>query len=486
MTLGRFDEDRAESFVDFRIREDQVGMTTIEPRAQRTLAGAAVVRGIGYLFGSDVHVRFLPAPADSGIHFVRTDLPGSPAVPASIQFVVPRERRTALQRGEAVVEMVEHVMAALAGLQIDNCIVEINAPETPGMDGSSLAFADALRNAGSDSQDRPRDTLVIEKPVAVRNGRSSVAAYPGAPGEYVLSYQLDYGPTAPIPPQGYFLELSPNRFQEELAPARTFLLASEAEALKAAGIGSKTTVADLLIFGADGPIDNTLRFPDECARHKLLDVVGDLGLLGKDIIGHVVAHRSGHTLNAELVRALLEGNQGEAIPDLSEDPCKINTGRAKPDTCATPNPPAMDIAAIMELMPHRYPLLLLDRVLDVDPGHSLKALKNVTCNEPFFPGHWPARPVMPGVMILEALAQAAGILISHRFDISKHLAMIASIDNVKLRRQVVPGDQLILEVDRLRVRSRMAEAHGIARVGDQVAAEAKLRFAVLPTKQAAA
>ncbi|RUL89747.1 UDP-3-O-acyl-N-acetylglucosamine deacetylase [Tautonia sociabilis] len=444
-------------------------MTTRGSRPQRTLAREAEVRGIGYLLGSDVTVRFRPAEADSGVTFVRADLPGRPSVPAHVRFVEPRERRTALRRGEAVVEMVEHVMAALAGLRIDNCLVELDAPETPGMDGSSLAFARAIASAGAIEQDRPRETLVIGQPVSVRDGKATVAAYPGDPDRLVLSYQLDYGESSPIPAQAYFAEPSPERFLELIAPARTFLLAAEAEALRAAGIGSRTSEADLLIFGPDGPIGNTLRFPDECARHKLLDLVGDLALVGKDLVGHVVAHRSGHTLNAELARALL-------AQESSRDPAEEPASSSAPE----PEPPAMDINAIMRLMPHRYPFLLLDRVLAIEPGRSLRALKNVTCNEPFFLGHWPGRPVMPGVMILEAMAQAAGILISHRFDPDEHMAMIASIDDVKLRRQVVPGDQLLLEIDKFRCRSRMAEAHGLARVGDQVAAEARLRFAVVP------
>ena len=451
-------------------------MTTRGSRPQRTLARAAEVRGIGYLLGSDVTVRFTPAPVDSGISFVRTDLPGCPSVPALAPFVEPRERRTALRRGEAVVELVEHVLSALSGLRIDNCIVELDAPETPGMDGSSLAFSRAIAGAGAVEQGRPRTVLVIDRPISVRDGKATVAAYPGEADRLVISYQLDYGDGAPIPSQSYFAEPSPSRYLEEVAPARTFLLAAEAEALRSSGIGSRTSEADLLIFGPEGPIGNALRFPDECARHKLLDVIGDLALLGMDLAGHVVAHRSGHALNVELAHALLAA-ESQAQGKAEGRPSEVGS------SCS---PPAMDINAILRLMPHRYPFLLLDRVLSIDPGRSLRALKNVTCNEPFFQGHWPGRPVMPGVMILEAMAQAAGILISHQFDPDRHHAMIASIDDVKLRRQVVPGDQLLLQIDRFRARSKMAEAHGVARIGEQIAAEARLRFAVLPSEQLAA
>lgn len=440
-------------------------------RAQNTLARDAEVRGVGFLMGSDVRLRFRPSPANTGVVFARTDLPGSPEIPAHVRHVVPRERRTALQRGEAVVEMVEHVLAALSGLCIDNCRVEIDSAETPGCDGSSLQFTDALRSAGVAQQGERRPVLTIRKPVAIREGKATLTAYPGPDERLVLTYNLDYGQTSPIVRQSHFLELSPDAFAHDIAPSRTFLLAREAEALRQAGIGRRTSTADLLIFGEDGPIGNELRYPNECARHKLLDMVGDFALLGKDISGHIVAHRSGHQLNAELVRELLRLEQEDA-----DD---------QPDTAASPGP-VLDIGGIMELLPHRYPFLLVDRVLELEAGKRLAAIKNVSCNEPFFMGHWPGRPIMPGVLILEALAQAAGILIAQQFAPSEHVAMIASIDDVKLRRRVTPGDQLTLEIGAYRARSRLVEASGVARVGEQVAAEAKLRFAIVKTQDRAA
>ena len=274
-------------------------------RLQRTIARETEVRGVGYIQGYDVALRFRPAGADTGVVFVRTDLPGRPSVRAHIDHVVPSQRRTSVRHGEASVEMVEHVLAALAGLQVDNCVIEIDAPETPGCDGSSLAFTEAIRAAGTVELSRPRATLVIERPVTVRAGEAVLAAYPGAGEGYVLSYQLDYGRGSPIGVQGHFLDVTPASFAAELAPSRTFLLRAEAEALRKAGIGARTTEADLLIFGPDGVEGNALRFPDECARHKVLDMVGDFALLGMDVVGHVVAHRSGHLLNAALVRALI-------------------------------------------------------------------------------------------------------------------------------------------------------------------------------------
>jgi UDP-3-O-[3-hydroxymyristoyl] N-acetylglucosamine deacetylase / 3-hydroxyacyl-[acyl-carrier-protein] dehydratase len=282
-------------------------MTTAR-RQQRTIAREATVRGVGFLTGADVALRFRPAEPDTGVVFVRADLPGRPSTPAHVRHVVPRQRRTALQRGAAVVEMVEHVLAALAGLRVDNCLVELDAGETPGCDGSSRAFVEALIGAGVVEQNWPRAMLAIDRPITVRDGQASLTAYPGDTAGLALSYHLDYGATS-IGRQSLSLDVSPESFQDEIAPSRTFLLEEEARSLRQAGIGTRTTEADLLVFGPDGPINNTLRYPDECVRHKILDLVGDLSLTGADLAGHVVAHRSGHQLNAALVRELVESGR---------------------------------------------------------------------------------------------------------------------------------------------------------------------------------
>jgi UDP-3-O-[3-hydroxymyristoyl] N-acetylglucosamine deacetylase/3-hydroxyacyl-[acyl-carrier-protein] dehydratase len=433
-------------------------------RLQRTIAREAEVRGVGFIQGADVAIRFRPAEADRGVVFIRTDLPGQPSVPAHIRHVIPRQRRTTLQQGEATVEMVEHVMAALSGLRVDNCLVEIDASETPGCDGSSQAFVEALNEAGIVELDRERETLVIERPITVREGKAVLTAHPGSDDGLVLSYHLDYGRQTPIGSQSLFLDVSPETFREELAPSRTFLLENEAKALRAAGIGSRTTESDLLIFGPDGVIGNQLRFRDECVRHKILDMVGDLALLAKDLSGHVVAHRSGHQLNAALVRKLWEAVECEAAPKVA------GQGR-------------LDIIDIMQILPHRYPFLLVDRVVEHEPTRRVVALKNVSCNEPFFQGHWPSRPIMPGVLIVEALAQAAGIMIADWVDPKERVALIISIDQVKFRKAVIPGDQLRLEVMNLRIKNRSAHVRGIATVDNQVAAEATIRFVIVDSER---
>jgi UDP-3-O-[3-hydroxymyristoyl] N-acetylglucosamine deacetylase/3-hydroxyacyl-[acyl-carrier-protein] dehydratase len=435
-------------------------------RRQRTLANAAEVHGHGFFHGSDVSMRFRPAEPGTGIVFERVDLSDRPRIPARIDRVVPATRRTTIKQGDATVEMTEHVLAALAGVRVDNCIVEIDAPECPGCDGSSRAFVEAVEGAGIVDQDQMRQVLELESSVVVREGHASLAANPGARGALTLAYHLDYGPDAPIKAHSYCVGLSPETFKREIASSRTFVTQSEADALRASGIGLKTTTADLLIFGHEGPIENSLRFPDECARHKLLDLLGDLALLGFDLEGLVVAHRSGHQTNHALARRLLE----------------LATSRTGQSTTKLPpeRGPGLDIQGILSLLPHRYPFLLVDRVLELDPPNRALAVKNVSVNEPFFSGHWPGQPIMPGVLILEAVAQTAGILIGASIE-NPHqkLAMIASIDRVKLRRRVSPGDQLHIEVESQRIKPRSACIRGQAKIGESLAAEAQFRFVIV-------
>lgn len=275
-------------------------------RPQRTIHRPAEVRGIGFLTGADVRLRFLPAPPSSGVVFVRADLPSRPRLPAHVTQVTGTARRTTLGRSPAQVTLVEHVLASLAGLRIDNCLVELDGVEPPGLDGSARGFVDALLKAGIADQPARRGVWAVTEPVTVSAGKATLTLHPPSDedGGLVMSYFLDYGPTAPIIRQVYTREVTPGAFLREVAPCRTFILETEAEQLRRQGLGANLTTADLIVFGPRGPIDNTLRFANEPARHKVLDMVGDLSLLGADLCGHVVACRSGHPLNVELARTL--------------------------------------------------------------------------------------------------------------------------------------------------------------------------------------
>lgn len=284
------------------------------PRKQRTLAGSACVAGFGYWSGKDVTVEFRPALPGAGIVFFRSDLPQARPIPASVERRVEVPRRTALALGAASVEMVEHILAALYGLGIDNCEIHASGAEMPGCDGSALPFVEALTAAGIVEQPPAKRRLIVTEVTRVGNDETWVEARPGKPDQLSIKYRLDYGPESAIGRQTIELAIDENSFLRELAAARTFLLEEEAQWLRSRGLGSRVTNRDLLVFGSAGVIDNELRFEDECVRHKALDLVGDLALAGCDIAGHIIAFRSGHRLNAELVRVLLkEGRLEEGL-----------------------------------------------------------------------------------------------------------------------------------------------------------------------------
>ena len=279
-------------------------MKRLSHRAQRTLGRSTEVIGYGMLSGRRIRARFVPAAASTGVVFVRSDVAGQPRIPAHISQVTGTARRTTLGRDRVSVTLVEHVLAALAGLRIDNCLVELDGPEPPGLDGSAAAFVTALQEAGIETQAAVRSVWQVSEPVTVRSPGAVLTLHPPCQAGLHLSYFLDYGPYSPLGRQVHTQELLPSAFVRELAPCRTFVLESEAAELRQAGLGRHLTERDLLVFGRQGPIGNTLRFANEPARHKVLDMVGDLSLVGVDLCGHLVAYRSGHPLNVELAQLL--------------------------------------------------------------------------------------------------------------------------------------------------------------------------------------
>lgn len=279
-------------------------MRTVKQRNQRTLARPAEAGGIGFLTGATVRIRFLPAAPDTGIVFVRTDLKPAVRIPARLENVTGTARRTTLGQAPIQVSLVEHVLAALAGLRIDNCIVELNAPEPPGLDGSARGFVAALRKSGTILQAAVRPICSVAEAVVVEAGGASLALHPAASDEFKISFILDYGSPSPIGRQAHTQIITPEGFANDLADCRTYVLDREAHELRRQGFGERLTTADLLVIGPHGPIGNRYRHANELVRHKILDVVGDLALLGHDLCGHLVAYRSGHALNVELARTL--------------------------------------------------------------------------------------------------------------------------------------------------------------------------------------
>ncbi len=389
---------------------------------------------------------------------------GRVSIPASVSRVAPRPHRTSLSNGSACVETVEHVLAATGGLQIDNLVIDVSGEETPSTDGSPLPFVQALQSAGIQEQDQERRPHVIDQPISVSEGEAMLAALPG-PGEYLdILFDLDYSAVASIGRQVFSFRLGKDDFAAQLAPARTFALEEEARQLQQQGLCKHLTIKDIVVMGSGGPIENKLRFPDEHVRHKVCDLIGDLALLGRPLFGRIVAYRSGHDLNHALVRKLAAqmSSRGRTISATGE--------------------PIMDIRRIMRVLPHRYPFLMIDRVLQVEGDKRAVAVKNVSINEPFFQGHWPGQPVMPGVMILEAMAQLSGILLSRRLEHTGKIAVLLSLDRVKMRRLVRPGDQLVLESEAVRVHARTGHCRCRALVGDELAAEAEIKFMLVDSE----
>jgi UDP-3-O-[3-hydroxymyristoyl] N-acetylglucosamine deacetylase / 3-hydroxyacyl-[acyl-carrier-protein] dehydratase len=430
---------------------------------QRTLKRECRLNGRGLHTGEPTAVCLKPAPADSGICLKRVDLQETPAwrvCGAELRADQAAGRCTMIGRGETAVQTVEHLLCAFSGLGIDNAFVEVDGPEIPGMDGSALPFVQEMMRAGYEQQDAPRREMALKAPIARAMGDASITIFPAE--DFKITYVLDY-PQAGLSPQVVNFHFDEKYFIEEIAPARTFCLRQEAEALQKAGFGKGADTQNTLVMTEDGPLDNTLRFDDECARHKVADLLGDLGFLGRRIRGHIFAFRSGHYLNAALVKAMDEANEKAQFP-----PERPVAGSA-----------AADITRIMEALPHRYPFLLVDRIMEMEPGKRAVGLKNLTMNELFFQGHFPGRPIMPGVLMIEAMAQVGGVLLKTSAEHRDHIGLFMSVNNAKFRRTAGPGDQLIMEVEVVRDRTRMASIRGVASVAGQPVVEADMMFSFL-------
>ncbi len=423
---------------------------------ESTIKRAVSVKGMGLHTGKRSQVRFLPADPGYGVRFVRVDLDGRPEIPAYISSVVEAPRRTTLGGDGIRVHTVEHILAAVAGLGIDNLIVEVDGEEVPEVDGSPLPFVRLLKEAGMKKQAGPRRFFAPPRPVVVRENDAWLAAFPGE--EFRVALTISYKNPTIGSQYGSFV-IVPKIFEEEIAGARTFVPQEEADALRSEGLGKGATLANTLVAGKDGVVEGKLRYSDEFVRHKIGDLVGDLSLLGRPIKGTIVGARSGHALNIKLVRELAKELELGAGPKLGDA--------------------LLDASAIKAILPHRFPFLFVDGILEIEEDKRIVGIKNVTINEEFFVGHFPGRPVMPGVLIVEAMAQTAGVLMLRKPENRGKLAYVMSIDKVKLRKPVVPGDQMRLEVDVLKLRRRTGKVQTRAIVRGQLVAEAELMFSLV-------
>ena len=448
---------------------------------KQTISGRVTYTGVGLHTGQISTITFLPADKDDGVTFVRADLPDNPKIPATIDYVIDISRGTTIGiKGVGSVSTVEHVLAAIRALKIDNITVEVNGPEVPVADGSAYPFLKLLKETGMVEQDSPREYFVFDEPISFSAPEDNVDIVIVPSNELKVTFMIEF----PFLGTQYTWLPSLDVFEKEFSHARTFCFLSEILALKEAGLIKGGSINNALVVvesdkdaqeinklktlfnikeemtvNDKGLLNTTeLRYHNEFVRHKVIDLLGDIALLGLPIKGHILAARSGHKTNVELVKKLKQLQKKQELQ-------KIYQQKKLSDV-------VFDINAIQKILPHRYPFLLVDKIIEFVPGESLTGIKNVTINEPFFNGHFPNHPVMPGVLIIESMAQCGGIMLLNNLkDPENHVAYFASIDNVKFRKPVHPGDTLRLELKVTTLKSLLTKMHGEAFVGNDKVCE---------------
>ncbi|HEU4929954.1 MAG TPA: bifunctional UDP-3-O-[3-hydroxymyristoyl] N-acetylglucosamine deacetylase/3-hydroxyacyl-ACP dehydratase [Candidatus Krumholzibacteria bacterium] len=433
-------------------------------RQQRTIAKEFVIEGLGLHTGNTVKMRVKPAPAGTGIKFLRVDLNPVVEIPAVVTSIPPdgtSYRNTTVSTGTAEIHTVEHLLATCYGLGIDNLIIEIDANEPPEpASGTYAAYVRAFEDAGTVNQGAPADVFTIDRAVTLKENGVEINAVPA--DDFRVSFTIQYD-NPQIGTQYASFTVSPEVFEKEIAPARTFVMLDDVDKLRKQGLIKGGNLGNAIVFTPDGVMnEESLRFPDECVRHKILDLIGDLSLLGAPIRGHVHAVRSGHAANVRFVRKLWEMHQN------------------KKRGAAASEAGVWDINLIQAIMPHRYPFLLVDRIIELEDRKRVVGIKNVTINEPFFNGHFPGHPIMPAVLIIEAMAQTGGVMLLNTVDDpKKYLVYFTRVDKAKFRRPVLPGDQLRFELEMKSLRRGLCTMQGFAYVDGKLAAEAELSSVIV-------
>ena len=459
---------------------------------QKTLAKEVTLTGVGIHTGENVTMKFLPADPHHGFSFRRVDLEGSPIIEANAAYVVNTQRGTNLEKNGVKIQTSEHVLAALVGMDVDNAVIELNAPEPPIMDGSSKFFVEAIEKAGVIEQEVERDIYVVKDVITYKDETtgSEITIIPA--DDYQITTMVDFG-TKVLGTQNATLDTLAD-FKDQIANARTFSFLHELEALLEHGLIKGGDLNNAIVYvdkeiskgtkeklqkafnksnlsvKPNGILDNlTLHYPNEAARHKLLDVIGDLALVGTRIKGKVIANKPGHYVNTQFAKKLqkiIKQERRNYVPEVNIH--------------ATP---VKDINQIMAMLPHRPPFLLVDKILELSDNHVI-GLKNVTMNEPFFVGHFPGAPVMPGVLQIEAMAQTGGILVLSTVpDPENYLTYLLKIDNVKYKHQVVPGDTLIFQLDLMSpIRRGICQMHARAFANGKMVSEAEIMAQISKVK----
>ena len=411
------------------------------------------IEGVGLHTGKTTHLKFKSAPEDTGIVFVRVDLPGNPRIPAKVEYANHSDRSTSLEKNGVKVNIIEHVMAAAAGVGIDNLLVEIDNTEPPLLDGSAKSWTDILMKIGKKVQNKKKETFTPSHPYIVSNSEndSYLILMPSDCRNVTYTFEFSNKKlgknTCSVPFN------DEKNFAEKIAPARTFGFLEEVISLREKGLIKGGSLENAVVIDGDKIINEDLRFPNEIARHKALDVIGDLYLSGKHLKNtHIIGMKSGHSLNIQMAKKIIKGG-GDMVG-------------------------VMDIREIKKILPHRYPFLFVDKILSLGKKRAV-GLKSVTGGEDFFQGHFPDFPVMPAVLTLETMAQVAGVLLLSKSESKGKLPFFAAIENAKFRKPVLPGDQLLIEVEVQKLKQRTGKVHAFATVGDKIVVEADFLFSLV-------
>ncbi|HZF02595.1 MAG TPA: bifunctional UDP-3-O-[3-hydroxymyristoyl] N-acetylglucosamine deacetylase/3-hydroxyacyl-ACP dehydratase [Methylomirabilota bacterium] len=442
---------------------------------QQTLNRAVTFSGIGLHSGNRVNMTILPAPANSGVRFRRVDLDGKPEIEARVENVSETNRSTTLAKGNVKVHTVEHVLAALAGFGIDNAVIELDANEPPIADGSSREFCKIIQAAGFAPQAEKKEFYSPSEPIELESGETMMTLFPDEGFKVTCTSAGKHGRFT----QFYSTEITPKNWEKELSHARTFCFYEEIEHLIKNNLIKGGNLENAIVIRDDAVLTTEpLRYPEEFVRHKMLDIIGDLSLLGKSIRGHLIAIKPSHAANCEFAK-LIQAQMNKPLraaqafgppPDLQKNAEKKNALLEQMRLGAE-----LDAEQVMQILPHRYPFLLVDGVSKID-GNKITAFKNVTINEPYFQGHFPGHPIMPGVLQLETIAQTAGILMLRQAENAGQIAYFMAANDVKWRKPVLPGDVLVVEVEMMKMRGKLGKAKGVCKVDDEIVSEAEVTF----------
>jgi UDP-3-O-[3-hydroxymyristoyl] N-acetylglucosamine deacetylase / 3-hydroxyacyl-[acyl-carrier-protein] dehydratase len=450
--------------------------------SQQTIKRPMSYAGVGLHSGNRVNLTLLPAPPNHGVKFRRIDLDGKPEIEAKVDHVVDCQRSTTLGRGSVKVQTVEHVLAALSGAGVTNAVIELDANEPPICDGSSREFAELVRQAEVLPQADSIEPIRLTAPIEITHGESQMAVFPHNGFKISCTSSDKNGRFT----QYFSVEVTPDTWAKELSHARTFCFYEEIEQLIRHGLIKGGSLENAIVIRDDAVLTTEpLRYPEEFVRHKMLDIVGDLSLIGRPLLGHIIAIKPGHAANVELAKAILaqarrplEAAQTFAPPPVDRPAAKPESnGNSKHEPAPTPvmDGATLDITGVMRVLPHRPPFLMVDNVLKID-GNKIVAKKNLTIGEHFFEGHFPGHPIMPGVLQLEAIAQVAGILMMRQAENAGKLAYFMSAEDVKWRKPVRPGDTLIISVEMTKSRGKIGKARGVCTVEGDVVSEANVTF----------